>query len=81
MASAINRILSSNGSLVQVVTGFDRGESAWHCVLVNKSQFKDFQESMNDNNASVDEYARVLCSGWGDFPPETVLKELQDQYM
>ena len=81
MASALNKILSGNGNLIQIVTGKDRGEDAWHCVLVVKNLIKNFHESMNDNDIPVDAYGRILRSGWGAKPPQEVLDELAAEYM
>lgn len=81
MASALNKILSNSGNLIHIVTAKDLGEDAWYCVLLNKSQVKDYYESMNDNSVPVNAFGKILQSGWGKYPPQEVLDELAKEYI
>jgi len=82
MAATFKKILSGSGKLIQIVTGTDGGRAAWHCVLVEKAELKNFMETVDGTSSvNVETFGRILESGWGDTPPQDVLDRLADEYM
>lgn len=81
MTSVLKKILSDNGNLVQIVTGKDHGEHAWHCVLVKKQYLDIFNQTLTDDTIPLNTYGQILKSGWGEMPPEDILEELAEEYI
>lgn len=53
---------------------------AWHYVLVDKDKKEDFQENIETGNLDVADYGRILCSGWGEYPPQDVKVKMNEEY-
>ena len=64
-----DRILSKSSN-VYLVRGKDRGKPAWHFVLVDEEKVDSFRAKVATGNIDVAEYGRVICSGWGEDPPQ-----------
>ena len=58
--------------LVFLVRGKDRGKAAWHYVLVNEGLKEEFKTKIATGNIDVAKYGFVVCSGWGENPPEDI---------
>ena len=60
------------------VCGKDRGEPAWHYVLVEKGLVPLFLRHTKGGNLAVADFGLVLTSGWGKDPPEAVRKNINE---
>lgn len=58
--------------LVFLVRGKDRGKAAWHYVLVNEGLKEEFRTKIATGNIDVAKYGYVVCSGWGENPPDDI---------
>lgn len=81
MTRAVNRILAQNGSLVYIVTGIHDGKALWHCILLDKTMKDAFLASLADDSADLQQFGKILCSGWGETPPAETLETLAKEYM
>ena len=66
--------LMTKGQLFRV-QGKDRGRQAWHYVLVDEDKLDDYNALFRDGarpRVDVSKYGKVLQSGWGETPPESV---------
>ena len=54
---------------IYLVRGKDRGKPAWHYVLVEKLLFGLFLKRTQGGSLDVEDFGKVLKSGWGVDPP------------
>ena len=63
---------------IYIVRGKDRGEPAWHYVLVAKDLEPLFLRRTKGGSLDVADFGLVLTSGWGKDPPEAVRKSINE---
>ena len=63
---------------IYIVRGKDRGEPAWHYVLVAKDLEPLFLRRTKGGSLDVADFGLVLTSGWGKDPPEAVRKNVNE---
>ena len=73
---------TSRKELLYIVRGTDKGKPAWYCLLVDKMKHPLFAAYMKTKPDIIhlDEYGKVLYSGWGDNPPQDIIDELRATY-
>ncbi|XP_013380832.1 ankyrin-2-like [Lingula anatina] len=69
------------GTIVYKVWGKDRERPACHYVLVKRKLFADFSVKLNVTILDVEDYGKVLHSGWGKEPPDDIVKKIQETYV
>lgn len=62
-----------------LVRGKDRGNPAWHYVMVEKCLLGLFRKRTNGGQLDVADFGIVLASGWGENPPEDKAAEILDK--
>ncbi len=77
VAERVRRKRSQN---VFLVRGKDRQREAWHYVLVDNNKREMFLAATRSGALDVADYGEVLCSGWGENPPESVVKRVEDEF-
>ncbi len=68
------------GRYVYLVRGEDRGEAAWHYVLVDEEKFEAFKVKVASKRINVADYGKVLLSGWGKDPPQEKVDIIDKKY-
>ncbi|XP_022777644.1 ankyrin-1-like [Stylophora pistillata] len=63
------------GERIYLVRGKDRGKPVWHYLLVQKALLPLFLRKIKLN---VTDFGKVLKSGWGKDPPESVREEITE---
>ncbi|QXK92002.1 hypothetical protein HL033_00205 [Neoehrlichia mikurensis] len=63
-----------------LVRGKDKGRCAWHYVLVDKNKREMFLAKSRSGSIDVALYGQILYSGWGENPPEDIVKKIEDEY-
>ncbi|MBQ4875354.1 MAG: hypothetical protein HRK26_04525 [Rickettsiaceae bacterium H1] len=76
-AEQVRRKRSQN---VFLVRGKDRNRSAWHYVLVDNNKRELFLAATRSGSLDVADYGEVLESGWGEDPPKSVVKRIEDEF-
>ena len=76
-AEQVRRKRSQN---VFLVRGKDRGRPAWHYVLVDNNKRELFLAATRSGALDVADYGEILESGWGEDPPESVVKRVTDEF-
>ena len=61
-----------NIRFVHLVRGKDRGQPAWHYVLVDEVKVSIFKEKIATDTIDIADYGEVIKSGWGEDPPQSV---------
>jgi|GEM_PF-2622158 len=61
---------------LHLVRGKDRGMSAWHYVLVDPGKNEMFLEKEKTGSIDVADYGKILYSGWGQDPPQSVVDKV-----
>jgi len=74
------KLSGSLGNLVYQVKGEYQGNAVWHYVLVDARKLPLFNHSIRSGSVDVAKYGTVLYSGWGDEPPENIVKTIHEQY-
>ena len=80
MSSFADKFSKSKGEFVYLVRGKDKGRPAWHYVLVEKLKLPIFLKKTNGGTVDVSEYGKILYSGWGENPPEDIVKKIEEEY-
>ncbi len=78
--SWVSKIESERGDQVYLVRGKDQGRHAWHYVLVEKLKTSIFLKMIESKSLNLEDYGKVLYSGWGEDPPEAIAKKIEDEY-
>lgn len=78
--SWVSKIESERGDQVYLVRGEDRGRQAWHFVLVDKLKLSLFLKKIATKSLDLEDCGKVLYSGWGEDPPEAIVKKVEDEY-
>ena len=68
------------GDRVYCVRGKDRGDPAWHYVLVDEDKEQAFRDKLKSGTIDVADYSKVLYSGWGKDPPQNIIDKIDDHY-
>ncbi len=68
---------------IHIVRGKDRGQPAWHWVLLedNEDNIQTFLTKVKEGSVDVADYGKILKNGWGKDPPEETKKTLKDNYL
>ena len=61
--------------------GKDKGREAWHIVLVEKNLLESFRETVSSGIVDVAKFGYVIKSGWGNDPPDDIIKLLKKKLM
>jgi hypothetical protein len=77
--SFVDKLQSSRGKLVYLVTGVDTGKPAWYYVQVKKAKLQLFK-SRNKDGSDLTDYGTILYSGWGTEPPENKKQKIKEQF-
>ncbi|MGN7661684.1 MAG: hypothetical protein ACTJLK_03620 [Anaplasma sp.] len=63
-----------------LVRGKDKGRPAWHYVLVDKGKREMFLAKSKSGSMDVALYGSILYSGWGENPPEDIVKKIEEEF-
>ena len=65
-----------------IVRGKDRGQPAWHYVLLvdDEDTITAFHKKTNKGSLDVANYGKVIKSGWGQDPPNDLREQMQRTY-
>lgn len=69
--------------MIFLARGEDQGRAAWYYMLVkDRVQLELLYKRCQDPNAEVplDQFGEILISGWGENPPEDVVKQIEEEY-
>ena len=68
---------------VHCVRGKDKGQAAWHYVLIEDDDevLQSFLAKLNAGRLNVADFGRVLKSGWGKNPPKNIKEMIEDRYV
>lgn len=79
--SFVDKFKSSSGNLVYLVRGKDKGRPAWHYVRVrDKAILPIFLKKADGGPIDVSQYGTILYSGWGENPPDDIVKKIEEEY-
>lgn len=79
--SFVDQVRNSKGELVYLVRGKDQGRPAWHYVHVrDKQTLPLFLKQVDTGTVDVSQFGEVLYSGWGQDPPEDIVKKIEEKY-
>lgn len=80
MGSFASKLSKGRGEYVYLVRGKDAGRPAWHYVLIEKMKLPIFLEMVKGDSIDVAKYGKVLHSGWGEDPPEDIVKAVEAEF-
>lgn len=66
--------------MIYLVKGLDDGKSAWYYVMVDIERLDEFLSALNEDIIHLEEHGQIIFSRYGDSPPETLQKRLQNEY-
>ena len=65
--------------LIRIVRGTDRGQAAWHYVLLDEEKVAEFNAKLG-GSMDVAHYGRILKSGWGKDPPKDIEQKIKFRF-
>ena len=79
--SFMDHLISSRGDLCYKIVGRDiTGEIAWYYVLVDKDRKDAFLKHKPGDSYNIEDYGKIISSGYGEEVPEDVQKMLKEKY-
>lgn len=69
--------LHQNGPIF-LVRGECDNRPVWHYVQVDKLKLPLYKRAVTTDSIDVADYGKVLASGWGEEPPESVKKRIEE---
>jgi len=78
--SQIQNQLKQNMGIVYLVRGKDQGRQAWHYVLVDQDKLQPFLRQLATRSINVSLYGRILDSDWGQDPPPSRTRAIEQAY-
>ncbi|MDF1812837.1 MAG: hypothetical protein P1V20_11505 [Verrucomicrobiales bacterium] len=76
----MDKVQSSRGNQVYLVRGKDRGEAAWHYVLVDKVKEPVFRQAVKNGTVDCSKFGEIIESGWGEEPPAGIRERIEKKY-
>lgn len=77
----MDHLINSRGDLCYKVTGKDiTGRNAWYFVLVDKDRKEAFLKHKSGDSYNLEDYGKIIISGYGDSVPLDVQEMLKDKY-
>ena len=67
--------------IVYLVRGNNRGLAVWHYVWVDEDKVEAFKAKVKSGIIDVADCGKVLKSGWGQYPPKDVEREMGMRFM
>ena len=80
--SFLDKVKSGRGSNLYLSRGRDQGRDAWFYVMVDPLKVTLFLKAYEKPGVMIDleKYGKIIESGWGENPPEDVVKRITDEY-
>lgn len=79
--SFMDHVINSRADLCFKVTGRDvTGEVAWYFILCDKDKKEAFLKHKEGDSYNLEDYGKIIASGYGDKVPEDVQKTLKEKY-
>jgi len=70
-----------SGTTLLVHGGKDAaGRLAWYFVFVSSPKLKAFRKACESGAVSLEQFANVLTSGFGEMPPQRVIERMKKVY-
>ncbi|PHR94681.1 MAG: hypothetical protein COA78_31840 [Blastopirellula sp.] len=74
------RINAKLGERLHLVRGKDQGRQAWYYVLVDRLKMNIFLAMIHQGSLNLEDYGKILYSGWGENPPEHIVSKIKEEY-
>ncbi len=59
------------------LSGRDKGQYAWHYVIVDRGLLSIFKKVINRGHVDVGRYGKIIMSGWGLAPPQETVNQIR----
>ncbi len=74
-------IQPSFADLIYLIRGGDStGRAAWYYVEVDREKKAQFEHDAKQGQIQLTEYGKIIISGYGEEPPQSVRKRMKDEY-
>lgn len=75
-------VQSQRSELVYLVRGTSNGQRMWTYLLVEPLKLPVFKGRLSNPNGSMnlEEFGRILYSGWGENPPAAIKEQIARDY-
>lgn len=75
--SFVAKVMQSRaGGVSLLIAPAGKGRNAWYFIRVEGVRGKEFKEAALAGPVNLPEYGNVIRRGWGDYPPEDVIREM-----
>lgn len=79
--SFVSSLFASRPDCIFLVKGKDTtNRQAWYYVLVDKSKKDMFENIQGTQSLNLNDYGKIIFSGYGDEPPADMKKKMEEEY-
>ncbi len=79
--NATDRLIKEHQNQVYTVKGVDStGRNAWYVALIEKQKIPIFLAKKNGDSYNLEDFGKIIISGYGTEVPEQVKKDLKEKY-
>jgi hypothetical protein len=80
--SFLNKVIGSRGHLLYTLKGTDAesGRKAYWFLLVDSHKLNKFEKALEKGTFNLEEYGKIIESGFGEEIPQSVKDALKDEY-
>ena len=79
--SFVSSLFASRPDCIFLVKGKDTtNRQAWYYVLVDKAKKDMFEGIQGTQSLNLNDYGKIIFSGYGDEPPEDMKKKMEEEY-
>ena len=75
-----DKLKSSRSEYVYLVQAHSDSKPAWFFAEIEKQKLPLFKEAAKHEPFDLDQYGKVLYSGWGTEPPADITAKLEAEY-
>lgn len=76
----MQKIVRQRGGEIRFITAVEDGGECWFYLRVAPEKLPEYERSLKSGDFDVRDYGTILESDWGSYPPEDVVRFMQDEY-
>jgi len=74
------KLQSSRSELVWLLNAVDKDKACWYYLQVEKTKLQLFKAKLKTGKFKLTDYGKILYSGWGEKPAESIRQKIREQF-
>lgn len=80
MVESLTQAPHSKGGKLFLVRGNSGSQKAWYYVLIARLKLPLYYKAVASGTLDLQSFGKIICSGFGENPPEDLHRELEEKY-